>query len=96
MAQRVVLYDEDPTAAAGKQSVGTVVWRTEEVKGAAGQRPDIGVRADIEIPDRKIKMTLTIRRNNDASLPASHTAELTFTLPPDFGRDGVECARRPS
>ena len=43
------------------------------------------MRADIEIPERKMKMTLTIRRNNDASLPASHTAELTFTLPSDFG-----------
>jgi len=85
VAQRVVLYDEDPNAPQGKQYVGTVVWRTEPVKVAAGQPPDIGVRADIEIPERKMKMTLSIRRNSDASLPASHTAELTFTLPPDFG-----------
>ncbi|WP_424627973.1 hypothetical protein [Bradyrhizobium sp. SYSU BS000235] len=85
VAQRVVLYDEDPSSPQGKQYVGTVVWRTEPVKGQAGQPPDIGVRADIEIPERKFKMSLSIRRNNDASLPASHTAELTFQLPPDFG-----------
>ncbi len=85
VAQRVVLYDEDPSSPQGKQYVGSVVWRTEPVKGQPGQPPDIGVRADIEIPERKFKMSLSIRRNNDASLPASHTAELTFQLPPDFG-----------
>jgi hypothetical protein len=85
VAQRVVLYDEDPSSPQGRQYVGTVVWRTEPVRGQPGQPPDIGVRADIEIPERKFKMSLSIRRNNDASLPASHTAELTFQLPPDFG-----------
>ncbi|MBI3699521.1 MAG: hypothetical protein HY242_03635 [Afipia sp.] len=85
VAQRVVLYDEDPSSPQGKQYVGSVIWRTEQVKVPAGQPPDIGVRADIEIPERQIKMSFAIRRNTDASLPASHTAELTFVLPPDFG-----------
>jgi hypothetical protein len=89
VAQKVVLYDEDPNDPQGKRYVGTVVWRTDQVAGAAGQPPDIAVRGDIEVPDRKLKMTLTIRRNNDASLPASHTAELTFTLPPDFAGGSV-------
>jgi hypothetical protein len=89
VAQRVVLYDEDPSDPKGKQYVGTVVWRTEPIKGAAGQPADIAVRADIEIPDRKFKMTMSFRRNTDTSLPASHTAELTFILPPDFDGGGV-------
>jgi hypothetical protein len=89
VAQRVVLYDEDPADPKGKQYVGTVVWRTEPVKGSAGQPPDIAVRADIDIPDRKFKMTMSFRRNTDTSLPASHTAELTFILPPDFDGGGV-------
>jgi hypothetical protein len=53
------------------------------------QKPDIAVRADIEIPDRKFKMTMSFRRNTDTSLPASHTAELTFILPQDFSGGGV-------
>ncbi len=89
VAQRVVLYDEDPAEPKGKQYVGTVVWRTEPVKAAAGQPADIAVRADIDIPDRKFKMTMSFRRNTDTSLPASHTAELTFILPPDFSGGGV-------
>ena len=89
VAQRVVLYDEDPNDPKGKQYVGTVVWRTEPIKAAAGQPADIAVRADIDIPDRKFKMTMSFRRNTDTSLPASHTAELTFILPPDFDGGGV-------
>jgi hypothetical protein len=89
VAQRVVLYDEDPSDPAGKQYVGSVVWRTEQVKAAAGQSADLAVRADIDIPDRKFKMTMSFRRNTDTSLPASHTAELTFVLPPDFVGGGV-------
>ena len=89
VAQKVVLYDEDPSDPKGKQYVGSVIWRTEPIKASGNQKADIAVRADIEIPDRKFKMTMSFRRNTDASLPASHTAELTFILPPDFPGGGV-------
>ena len=89
VAQRVVLYDEDPSDPKGKQFVGSVVWRTEPIKATGSQKADVSVRADIEIPDRKFKMTMSFRRNTDSSLPASHTAELTFILPPDFAGGGV-------
>jgi hypothetical protein len=89
VAQRVVLYDEDPADPKGKQYVGSVIWRTEQIKASGTQKADLAVRADIEIPDRKFKMTMSFRRNTDTSLPASHTAELTFILPPDFAGGGV-------
>jgi len=93
VAQRVVLYDEDPSDPKGKQYVGSVVWRTEQVKASGNQKPDLAVRADIEIPDRKFKMTMSFRRNTDTSLPASHTAELTFILPPDFADERLQRVR---
>jgi hypothetical protein len=89
VAQRVVLYGEDPSDPKGKQYVGSVVWRTEPIKASGNQPADIAVRADIEVPDRKFKMTMSFRRNTDTSLPASHTVELTFILPPDFAGGGV-------
>jgi hypothetical protein len=88
VAQRVVLYDEDPADPKGKQYVGTVVWRTEQIKGGAGAA-DVAVRGDVDIPDRKFRMTLSFRRNTDTSLPASHTAEVTFILPSTFDGGGV-------
>ena len=89
VAQRVVLYEDDPSDSKGKQYVGSVIWRTEPIKASGNQKADIAVRADIEIPDRKFKMTISFRRNTDTSLPASHTAELTFVLPQDFSGGSV-------
>src|ERR1700754_921713 len=89
VAQRVVLYDEDPNDPKGKQYVGTVVWRTEQIKGTGNAPGDLAVRADVDIPERKFKMTMSFRRNTDTSLPASHTAELTFILPQNFDGGGV-------
>jgi hypothetical protein len=88
-APRVVLHEDDPSDPEGKQYVGSVVWRTEPIKANGNEPADIAVRADIEIPDRNFKMTMEFRRNTDSSLPASHTAELTFVLPPDFSGGGI-------
>jgi hypothetical protein len=89
VAQRVVLYEEDPANPQGKRYVGTAVWRTEKVAPAPGQPPEVVVRADVEIPERKISMTVSIRRNTDQALPASHTAEIVFRLPSDFPPGGI-------
>jgi hypothetical protein len=65
-----------------------VIWRTEQVEATNGKVKPV-VHADIEIPDRKIKMTLSLHRNADPALHASHTIDLTITLPPDFPGHGV-------
>jgi hypothetical protein len=41
------------------------------------------VRGDIDIPERNLTVTLSLRRNTDQSLPASHTIEIMFNLPTD-------------
>ncbi len=87
--QRVVLYEEDPAHPKGVQYVGTVVWRLEPVKKNGSDTREIAVRGDIDIPARQIKMTFLFRKNADAALPASHLAELTFILGPDFAGGGI-------
>jgi hypothetical protein len=88
-AQRVVLYEEDPTNPNGTQFVGTAIWRTERVPPAPGQKPDVFIRGDIEIPDQKVSVRLSLHRNDDKQLPASHTVEIVFTLPPGFSHGGI-------
>jgi Caspase domain len=86
---RAVLYEEDPSDPKGRQFVGSVIWRTEQVKPAGAQKAELAVHADIEIPARNLKMTLTLRRNTDAALPASHTIDLAVTVPPGFSGGGI-------
>jgi hypothetical protein len=89
VAQRVVLYQEDPNNPQGKQYVGSAVWRTDTVSPGTGLAPELEVRADIEIPEQHMTVTWTLRRNTDQALPASHTIEIMFNLPPDFQGGGV-------
>jgi hypothetical protein len=89
VAQRVVLYEEDPADPSGKRYVGSAIWRTETVTPGPGAAPDLAVRADLEIPERRITMTFSLRRNSDQTLPASHTIEVTFNLPADFPFGGI-------
>jgi hypothetical protein len=89
VAQRVVLYQEDPSNPQGKQFVGSAVWRTETVSPGTGLAPELQVRADIEIPEQHMTITWTLRRNTDQALPASHTIEIMFNVPPDFPGGGV-------
>jgi hypothetical protein len=89
VAQRVVLYEEDPADAAGKKYIGSAIWRTEMVSPGAGQPAEVAIRADLEIPERRVTMTMSIRRNTDQALPASHTVEIMFNLPADFPFGGV-------
>jgi hypothetical protein len=89
-AQRATLFEETAADPRGKAYAGSAVWRTEQVKDPAGPGTETAVRADILIPERGLKMTMSFRRNTDAKLPASHTVDLVFTLPPDFAGGGVK------
>jgi len=89
VAQKVVLYDEDPNNPQGKRYVGSALWRTETVSPGPGLAPELAVRADVDIPERHMRMTWSLRRNTDKALPASHTIEIMFTLPSDFSEGGI-------
>jgi hypothetical protein len=90
LAQKVVLYEEDQANPNGTQFIGSAVWRTERVAPGPGQQPDVVVRAEIEIPEQKVQVRMSLRRNDDKQLPASHTVEIVFTLPPDFLHGGIQ------
>jgi hypothetical protein len=89
VAQRAVLYEEDSNNTQGKQYAGSVIWRTDTVSPGAGLAPELVVRADVEIPERRVTMTWSLRRNTDQNLPASHTIEIMFNLPADFPGGGI-------
>ena len=88
-AQKVVLYEEDPADPNGKRFVGSAIWRTAMVTVVPGQPPELVIRADIEVPERKLAMTFSFRRNTDKGLPATHTVEINFKLPADFPSGGI-------
>jgi hypothetical protein len=82
-AQRAVFYEEDPAAPqTPKAQVGRITWRLETVNAGQGQPLETAVHGVVDIPDAGMTMNLLLRRNTDATLPASHTVELSFTTRP--------------
>ncbi len=62
-----------------KTYVGTVVWRTESVSPGQDQPLSTAVRADVDIPDAGLSMSLVLKKNTEPQFPASHTMEFHFT-----------------
>src|SRR5258707_1203625 len=85
--ERAMLSDEDATNPMGIPHAGSVVWKVEPAD-SAGEH-NIAIRAEIDIPVRGLKLTMLLRRNSDPSLPASHTIEMTFSVPSDFADRGI-------
>jgi hypothetical protein len=87
---KAVLHEEvanstgDPSTAATSLKAA-VAWRYVE-NGASGP----AIEADLQVPERRLKITVTIHKNSDASLPASHLVEIKFDTPADLPGKGVE------
>ncbi len=90
VSQKVTLFEETPGAEqGGREFAGTVNWRLETISPGQGAPPEPAVKADIDIPEKKMTVQLTFRRNVDQTLPASHTIEVLFNLPADFAYGGI-------
>jgi hypothetical protein len=81
VAQRAELIEE----ASGTENAqptttpGRVTWRLDSVNGEQGQPLQSAVVATVTIPDAGLTLVMTIQRNLDATLPASHTVSLAFS-----------------
>ena len=84
VARRAALLIEAPEEPSKiKTSLGTVVWRVDNVSNGPDEPLSTAVRADVDIPDEGLRADMTIQKNFDAILPASHTMKLRFFVRPD-------------
>ena len=75
-AAMLIASTQDPQKPA--VSLGSVVWSA--VPANPGQPGSSGVKADIDVTELKMHATMTLRKNVDATLPASHTIDLRLTF----------------
>jgi hypothetical protein len=84
---QAVLYEEDLSNPQGERVVGSAIWRTETIPSATDKPEELAVRADIEIPERRLAVLWKLRREDGRS--TSHTIEITFKLPPDLASGDI-------
>jgi hypothetical protein len=91
VAYRAALLVEAPEEANKiKTYLGTVVWRLDNVSGGSGQPVGTAIHADVDIPGDKWKVSFTLQKNTDPSLPASHTITINFYPQADSPSGGVK------
>ncbi|WP_274423093.1 hypothetical protein [Chelativorans sp. YIM 93263] len=90
VGQRAIFYEERTSASEGSAQSGNVVWSIVEESPGDNLPPEPAIRAEATIPDKDLQLKMTIRRNVDQSLPASHIVELIFLTSDDFPGGSID------
>jgi hypothetical protein len=94
VGQRAVFYEERTTLADGSADEGAIVWTLVQESPGGDRPPEPAIRAEVTVPSRDLAIRMTIRRNADPSLPASHIVEVIFITSGTFEGGGVESVLR--
>ena len=90
VGQKAIYYEERTNVADGSAATGSAVWSLVQESPGGDLPPEPAIRAEISVPDRDVNMRLTIRRNGDPTLPASHIVEMIFLTPENFEGGGID------
>ena len=89
VAQKAMLLDEEPDQPGRAQFYqGTTTWRARSVSGGANAALETAIVGEVDTLE--LKVILTLQRNVDPALPATHTLMIQFAVPADFANTGVQ------
>jgi hypothetical protein len=95
-AQKMFLYEERLGQSAPTAIEGNVAWSVKEESPGGDAKPEPVIQAQINVPERGLTALMTIKRNADSSLPASHVIEFVFSLPENFEGGSIDSVQRVS
>jgi hypothetical protein len=90
VAQKAIFYEERTNEAQGSAETGAVVWSLVQESPGDDLPPEPAIRGEATIPGKDLQLRITIKRNADKSLPASHIVEMIFLTPEDFPGGGID------
>jgi len=90
VGQKAIFYEERTSTAQGSAEAGTVVWSIVQESPGGDLPPEPAIRGEATIPGKDLQLRMTIRRNADQTLPASHIIELIFLTPDNFEGGGID------
>ena len=90
VGQKAIFYEERTNVAQGSADTGSIVWSVVQESPGGDQPPEPAIRAEATIPGKDLQLRMTIKRNGDPTLPASHIIEMIFLTPEGFEGGGIE------
>jgi hypothetical protein len=94
VGQRAIFYEERTNTEQGSANTGTVVWSLVKESPGGNLPAEPAIRGEMSIPAKNLQLRITIRRNGDKTLPASHIVELIFLTPDNFEGGGIDSVLR--
>lgn len=91
--EKIFLYEERIGQTAPTAIDGAVSWSLQREAGANGQQEPV-IQGRVTVPGRGLSALVTLKRNTDSSLPASHLIEIVFAVPPDFEGGAIDSVQR--
>lgn len=90
VGQRAIFYEERTNVAQGSADTGSTVWSLVQESPGGDLPPEPAIRAEVTVPSKDIQLRMTIRRNGDKTLPASHIVEMIFLTSGTFEGGGID------
>ncbi len=90
VGQRAIFYEERTASAEGSAEPGSTVWSIVQESPGGNAPPEPAIRGETSIPGSSVQLRITIRRNADSTLPASHIIEMIFLTPDNFAGGAVD------
>lgn len=90
VGQKAIFYEERTNVAQGSAEDGSIIWSLVQESPGGDLPPEPAIRAEATIPGKDIQLRMTIRRNGDQTLPASHIVEMIFLTPDNFEGGGID------
>ncbi len=90
VGQRAIFYEERTNVAQGSADTGSTVWSVVQESPGGDLPPEPAIRAEVTVPSKDLQLRMTIRRNGDKSLPASHIVEMIFLTSGTFEGGGID------
>jgi hypothetical protein len=90
VGQKAIFYEERTSASEGSAEPGSIVWSLVQESPGGNLPPEPAIRAEATIPGKNVQLRMTIKRNADQSLPASHIIEMIFLTPEGFPGGGID------
>ncbi|MET3794842.1 hypothetical protein [Aquamicrobium terrae] len=90
VGQKAIYYEERTNVAQGSAETGNVVWSLVQESPGGDEPPEPAIRGEVQVPGKDVQLRMTIRRNADETLPASHIIEMIFLTPAGFEGGGID------
>ncbi len=88
------LYEEGSAGSGATRTNAAITWETRQESLKEGIPPEPVIIGKMDIPEKAMSVDITLKRNIDEAVSASHMIEIRFNTPADFSGKSVESIAR--